>query len=136
MVALPLVAAGLLPAAQPYYDRTHDSRVFGEKRNFRIFLPTGYDDSSKHYPVVYYFHGHSDRYTLEQYDGGLDTVPKIEKFVGKHDVIVVAADGYIAKDYKGFYGGAPYDVRAKAMQSITANTSWSWFATSMRTTAR
>jgi predicted alpha/beta superfamily hydrolase len=111
MVALPLVAAGLLPAAQPYYDRTHDSRVFGEKRNFRIFLPTGYDDSSKHYPVVYYFHGHSDRYTLEQYDGGLDTVPKIEKFVGKHDVIVVAADGYIAKDYKGFYGGAPYDVR-------------------------
>lgn len=102
--------AGLLNAAQPYYDRSHDSKTFGEPRRYRIFLPGDYDTSAKRFPVVYYLHGHSDRYTLEGYDGGLDTVPKILDFVAHHDVIVVAADGYVAQEYTGFYGGTPYDV--------------------------
>jgi predicted alpha/beta superfamily hydrolase len=105
-----LLASGLY-AAQPYYDRTHDSRVFGEKRTYRIFLPSDYETSGKSYPVVYYFHGHSDRYTVERYDDGHDTVPKIADFVAHHDLIVVAVDGYVARDYTGFYGGFPYDVR-------------------------
>ncbi len=98
-------------ASQPYYDRVHDSKVFGEQRKYRIFLPAGYESQTRHYPVIYYFHGHSDRYTLEKYDNGLDTVPKIAAFVANHEVIVVAADGYVARDYTGFYGGTPYDVR-------------------------
>ena len=98
-------------AAQPYVDRKHDSKVFGEQRNYRLFLPPNYETSGKRYPVIYYFHGHSDRYTLEKYDDGLDTVPKIAAFVAAHDVIVVAADGYVAGAYTGFYGGTPYDVR-------------------------
>lgn len=98
-------------AEQPYYDRSHPSKVFGEQRKYRVFLPPHYGEPDKHYPVIYYFHGHSDRYTLEQYDSGLDTVPKITAFVANHDVIVVAADGYVARDYTGFYGGFPYDVR-------------------------
>src|SRR3981189_3402614 len=98
-------------ASQPFYDRVHDSKVFGEQRKYRIFLPAGYESQSKQYPVIYYFHGHSDRYTLEKYDNGLDTVPKIAAFVASHEVIVVAADGYVARDYTGFYGGTPYDVR-------------------------
>lgn len=96
---------------QPFYDRSHYSKVFGGPRNYRIFLPPDYERSGKRYPVIYYFHGHSDRYTLEQYDNGTDTVPKIEAFVAGHDVIVVAVDGYVARDYTGFYGGDPYDVR-------------------------
>lgn len=103
---LPMVVA----AAQPYSDRHHDSKVFGESRSYRIFLPPSYEISDKRYPVIYYFHGHSDRYTLEKYDEGRDTAPKIAAFVAAHDVIVVAADGYVAKDYTGFYGGTPYDV--------------------------
>lgn len=103
--------SALLFADQPYYDRSHFSKVFGEMRKYRIFLPPGYAESSSRYPVIYYFHGHSDRYTLEKYDNGLDTVPKIEAFAAKHDVIVVAVDGYVAPDYTGFYGGTPYDVR-------------------------
>lgn len=106
-----LMLSGLLSAEQIYHDRGHDSKVFGEPRKYRIFLPTDYATSAKRYPVVYYFHGHSDRYTLEKYDGGLDTVPKIAAFVAAHDVIVVAADGYVARDYTGFYGGTPYDVQ-------------------------
>lgn len=111
LLLLPLIFPVLSVGAQPYSDHKHDSKVFGEARNYRIFLPADYTTSAKRYPVIYYFHGHSDRYTLEKYDNGLDTVPKIAAFVAAHDVIVVAADGYVAKDYAGFYGGTPYDVR-------------------------
>jgi predicted alpha/beta superfamily hydrolase len=95
---------------QPFHDKTHSSKIFGEARHYRIFLPPDYETSGKAYPVIYYFHGHSDRYTLEHYDNGTDTVPRIIAFVAKHDVIVVSVDGYVAKDYSGFYGGSPWDV--------------------------
>lgn len=102
----------VMGAAQlPYVDGVHKSRVFGENRAYRLFLPTSYSEGQKRYPVIYYFHGHSDRYTLERYDGGMDTVPKIAAFAATHEVIVVAADGYVARDYTGFYGGSPYDIR-------------------------
>lgn len=92
-------------------DEEFHSQVFGEERLYRIFLPGNYGAVTTRYPVIYYFHGHSDRYTLEDYDQGKDTVPKICRFVAGHAVIVVAVDGYIAKDYTGFYGGDPYDIR-------------------------
>jgi len=112
MRALILLLA-LIPGAtarQPFYDRTHDSKVFGGPRNYRILLPPDYESSKKAYPVIYYFHGHSDRYTLEKYDNGTDTIPKMAAYVAGHDVIVVSVDGYVARDYTGFYGGAPWDL--------------------------
>jgi len=113
IILLLLTAIVLAPlhAAQPFFDRSHPSEVFGQDRNYRLFLPTGYEESEKRYPVIYYFHGHSDRYTLEHYDDGEDTVPKIADFVSKNDVIVVSVDGYVAENYTGFYGGSPWDVR-------------------------
>lgn len=112
-VLLTLVFAVLASpvSAAKFQDRTFESAVFGGKRNYRIFLPPDYESSQKHYPVVYYHHGHSDRYTLEKYDQGTDTVPKIADFVSGHDVIVVAVDGYVEEHYTGFYGGSPWDVR-------------------------
>ncbi len=95
---------------KPFLDETHTSKIFGEARHYRVFLPGDYDTSEKRYPVIYYFHGHSDRYTLEHYDNGTDTVPRIIAFVAKHDVIVVSVDGYVAKDYSDFYGGSPWDI--------------------------
>jgi enterochelin esterase-like enzyme len=94
----------------PFQDRTHSSRVFGQPRHYRLFLPASYETAAKRYPVIYYFHGHSDRYTLEKYDDGTDTVPKIRDFVARNDAIVVAVDGYVPEHYNGFYGGAPWDV--------------------------
>ena len=44
-------------------DTVHFSQVFNEERNYRIFLPPDYYDSSeKRYPVIYYFHGYGGRY--------------------------------------------------------------------------
>lgn len=110
-VLMAVLLAPLLKADQPFYDRSHPSAVFGEARKYRIFLPASYTTSTARYPVIYYLHGHSDRYTLEKYDNGMDTVPKIAAFVASHEAIVVAPDGYVARDYTGFYGGTPYDVR-------------------------
>jgi predicted alpha/beta superfamily hydrolase len=95
---------------RPFLDLKHESKVFGESRNYRILLPPDYATSSSHYPVIYFFHGHSDRYTLESYDGGTDFVPKMVDYVSKHNVIIVLVDGYVAGDYTGFYGGAPWDL--------------------------
>ncbi len=101
--------AAALPS-RPFLDLTHPSKVFGESRNYRILLPTDYSIAGKRYPVIYFFHGHSDRYTLESYDGGKDFIPKMADYVARHDVIVVLVDGYVAEDYTGFYGGTPWDV--------------------------
>lgn len=94
-------------------DGTFHSSVVDGTRHYRIFLPGNYDAVAARYPVIYYFHGYSDRYTLEDYDGGSDTVPKICRFVAAHPVIVVAVDGYVAQYYTGFYGGDPYDIRKR-----------------------
>ena len=109
LILLSFSLSGL--ARQLFYDRAHYSEVFQENRNYRLFLPPEYENSGKSYPVIYYFHGHSDRYTLERYDKGTDTVPKIVNYVAGHDVIVVAVDGYVAEHYTGFYGGSPWDIR-------------------------
>jgi hypothetical protein len=109
---LVLLAASAAFARAPFEDRTHFSKVFGETRHYRILLPPDYAASARRYPVIYYFHGHSDRYTVEKYDDGKDTIPKMAAYVAAHPVIVVCVDGYVAADYQGFYGGTPWDVRA------------------------
>lgn len=98
-------------SAQPFLDRRHDSKALGEPRNYRILLPPDYATSGRRYPVIYYFHGHSDRYTVEHYDKGKATMPEMAAFVAAHPVIVVCVDGYEARTYTGFYGGDPWHLR-------------------------
>jgi len=105
-----LFAGAALATPAGVTDHTYYSKVFGETRHYRLILPPDYASSNKRYPVIYYFHGHSDRYTVEKYDSGQDTIPKMVAYVAAHPVVVVCVDGYVAADYTGFYGGTPYDV--------------------------
>ncbi len=79
-------------------DLKHYSTVFGEGRNFRVFLPPDYERAGgKRYPVIYFFHGWHERYNRA--DTGYDSRDEyggdtIAAFVGGHDVIVVKWDGY------------------------------------------
>lgn len=85
-------------------DETHESQVFHETRHYRIFLPPDYATSGKRYPVIYWFHGWSERYNkpvarepernYDQGDGGVYGGDTIGRFAGNHDVIVVKWDGY------------------------------------------
>jgi len=98
-------------------DSRHYSDVFGEMRNFRMFLPPDYyNNPEKEYPVIYYYHGWSQRY----FGSGPNSYSHIEKgedndgdnianFVATHDVIVVKPDGYNRSAEEEYYL-RPYNV--------------------------
>lgn len=96
-------------------DSRHYSNVFGEIRNLRIFLPPGYfDNPQKKYPVIYYYHGWSQRYFGSTSPGGVDKGDEnngdnIANFVAAHDVIVVKPDGYNRSEGEEYYL-RPYNV--------------------------
>src|SRR6266498_4981576 len=92
-------------------DSRHYSNVFGEIRNYRIFLPAGYfDNSQKRYPVIYFLHGWSQRYfgdggqAYASFEKGEDNNgDNIANFVATHDVIVVKSDGYNRSPDEKYY---------------------------------
>ena len=97
-------------------DSWHYSSIFGEIRNYRIFFPPGYSNSSKRYPVIYFLHGWSQRYfgdagqNLEEFDKGSDNNgDNIANFVFTHDVIVVKSDGYNRAPNEKYYL-RPYNI--------------------------
>jgi poly(3-hydroxybutyrate) depolymerase len=111
----------IIPAKHAYagnaiiIDSKHYSNVFGEIRNFRIFLPPGYyDNPEKRYPVIYFHHGWSQRYfgsiNATGYDEGeSNNGDNIANFVATHDVIVVKPDGYNRKPQEEYYL-RPYNI--------------------------
>ncbi len=96
-------------------DGRHYSQVFAETRNYRVFLPPGYSRSSRRYPVIYFFHGWSQRYfgssnPYGDFDKGEDNGgDNIANFVGDHEVIIVKADGYNRSPGEVYYV-RPYNV--------------------------
>lgn len=97
-------------------DERHYSNVFGEIRNYRVFLPPGYaDDANKRYPVIYFFHGWSQRYfgssnPYGDFDKGEDNGgDNIANFVSRRNVIVVKPDGYNRSPDEPYYV-RPYNV--------------------------
>lgn len=98
-------------------DAQHYSHIFGEIRNYRIFLPPDYDFAGeKKYPVIYFMHGWSQRYfgsgpdAYSEYDQGEDNRgDNIEKFVAQNQVIVVKSDGYNRSQKEAYYL-RPYNV--------------------------
>lgn len=122
LLAIPAVlvsCAGAQVREAKILDLTHYSKVFGEERNFRVFLPPDYDGSNKRYPVVYFFHGWSERYNKgprgrSGCDSGDDCGgDNIARFVGAHDLIVVKWDGYNPRsdgeDYPRPYNISPVE---------------------------
>ena len=97
-------------------DGQHYSNVFGEIRNYRIFLPASYSENSqKRYPVIYFYHGWSQRYfgssdNYADFDKGEENQrDNIANFVATHDVIVVKADGYNRSPEEKYYV-RPYNI--------------------------
>jgi poly(3-hydroxybutyrate) depolymerase len=98
-------------------DSRHYSNVFGETRNYRIFLPPGYfDNPQKKYPVIYFLHGWSQRYfgdggqKFDEFDKGADNKgDNIGNFVSTHQVIVVKSDGYNREPDEKYYL-RPYNI--------------------------
>src|SRR5882724_6314358 len=63
MLTVPFHSSAVQAGEVTIIDSQHYSTVFGEIRNFRIFLPPHYFDvPQKRYPVIYFYHGWSQRY--------------------------------------------------------------------------
>ncbi|HMG91267.1 MAG TPA: alpha/beta hydrolase-fold protein [Chryseolinea sp.] len=97
-------------------DAQHYSNVFAEIRHYRIFLPPSYTDNPvKRYPVIYFYHGWSQRYfgssdNYADFDKGDENKgDNIANFVASHDVIVVKPDGYNRSPDEKYYV-RPYNV--------------------------
>ena len=98
-------------------DSRHYSNIFGEIRNYRVFLPPGYySNPLKRYPVIYFYHGWSQRYFgsgpdgYNHYEKGDDNNgDNIASFVSANDVIVVKPDGYNRRQGEEYYL-RPYNV--------------------------
>ena len=117
LISLFFVSFELFAADVKIVDTRHYSNVFGEMRNFRVFLPPGYaDNPQKKYPVIYYYHGWSQRYFGSGPDSyaGVDQGDEndgdnIANFVAKNEVIVVKPDGYNRRPVEEYYL-RPYNV--------------------------
>lgn len=97
-------------------DSRHYSNVFGETRNYRVFLPPSYfRNPDRRYPVIYFFHGWSQRYfgssdPYGDFDRGNENGgDNIANFVSANDVIVIKADGYNRSKDEPYYV-RPYNV--------------------------
>ena len=80
-----------LSQTHPYQDLSHESKVFGKPRYFRLYLPDSYQQSTQRYPVVFFFHGYGGRYNKEP-----SVNPEYEMLgdlVNKYQVIMVMWDG-------------------------------------------
>ena len=116
-LALPLLTVAQQADSVTILDSRHYSNVFGEMRNYRIFLPPGYfNDKQKKYPVIYFLHGWSQRYfgdggqKYEEFDkNGDNNGDNIANFVSTHEVIVVKSDGYNRSPGEKYYL-RPYNI--------------------------
>lgn len=96
-------------------DKTHYSTALGESRNYRIFLPSDYmSQPGKSYPVIYYYHGWSQRYfgSINDYkadEGNSNDGDNIANFVANNAVIVVKPDGYNRRPDEDYYL-RPYNI--------------------------
>lgn len=93
-------------------DSKHYSRVLGELRNYRIFLPAGYQENQeRRYPVVYFYHGWSQRYfgDYRGTEGEQIDQERLAEMVSKYQIIVVKPDGYNAEP-EDPYNLRPYNI--------------------------
>lgn len=95
---------------KPYRDLTHESRVFGHPKSYRLYLPEGYENSAKRYSVVYFFHGWGGRHYMD--DNAKLAYAKLKTLVDKYDLILVMWDGNIdGKEPRPYNVGNHEDVK-------------------------
>lgn len=95
---------------EPYRDLTHESKVFKHKKYYRIYLPDGYENTRKRYPVVYFFHGWGGRHFKDE-SAKLEYA-MLKQLVNRYQLIMVMWDGNIEeKEPRPYNVGNHEDVK-------------------------
>ena len=98
------------PSSPAYQDLTHFSKVFQHDKYFRLYLPNGYDQSGRRYPVIYFFHGWGGRHFKD--DNAKLEYEKLKALVDSLQVILVMWDGNIEeKEPRPYNVGNHEDVK-------------------------
>lgn len=92
-IFMALICVAHAYAQEPYQDLTHESAVFGHKKFYRLYLPSGYAASGKRYPVIYFFHGWGGRHSSD--DNAKLEYTMLQTLVNKYQAIMVMWDGNI-----------------------------------------
>ncbi len=104
----------LIASTRPLYaqeDHSHFSSTFGKEKKYRIYFPDSYATSSRHYPVIYYFHGNKGTHEFPFSEAAI-------KLVNDNDMILVAWNGRSidsdARPYNiGFQSNINYETQFK-----------------------
>ena len=95
-----------------YTDLSHESKVFGHRKSFRLYLPQGYESSAERFPVIYFFHGWGGRYYKD--DSAKLEYEMLKPLIDKYQVILVLWDGNIIEEEPRPYNiGNHEDVKFK-----------------------
>ena len=111
-----LISAVCVAQTHPYQDLSHDSQVFGREKTYRIYLPESYHQSTKQYPVIYFFHGNGGRYFKDE-SANLE-YELLGRLVDKYQVILVMWDGNMEETERrpyniGWHQHVKYQIQMK-----------------------
>lgn len=96
-----------------FTDLSHFSQVFNKDKGYRIYLPKGYVESNKRYPVIYYFHGWGGRH-YKNYSENFE-FELIGDLVDKYQTILVMWDGSMEEiELRPYNIGYHKDMKYKA----------------------
>lgn len=105
-----------LDPRQPYQDLSHESKVFGYQKPYRLYVPENYNASGKRYPVIYFFHGWGGRHFKDD-NARLEYI-MLKNLVNQYQVLMVMWDGNMdpkePRPYNvGYHNDIQFDVQMK-----------------------
>ncbi|MBL0111062.1 MAG: esterase family protein [Saprospiraceae bacterium] len=87
-----------------------NSRMIGKKMNYSIYLPEGYNTSSRSYPVLYLLHGYTDNETGWTQFGEIEQIANKMMDAGEATpMIIVMPDGGVSWYINNFDRSVPYE---------------------------
>ncbi len=108
-----LLLVSIICKAQCVMEKSIESKILGCKKNYCIYLPQGYADGGKQYPVLYLLHGLTDNHTAWRDRGNIKNIAtEIFKSGNAKEMVIVMPDagtthdGYFNRDgwrYEDFF---------------------------------
>lgn len=105
-----LLAGSAFSQGQLMESLSLDSRYFGKKMKYSIFLPPGYQNSNRHYPVLYLLHGYTDNETGWTQYGEIERIANDMMENGRATpMVIVMPDGGVSWYINNFDRSMPYE---------------------------
>lgn len=93
-------------SGKTYTTRTISSEILDREVNYSIYLPPSYDESERHYPILYLLHGAWDDYLgWVQWGDVQRTADKSVREMIAPEMIIIMPDGLVDTFYQNSFDG-------------------------------